>query len=166
MDQPDVLILDVLLLIVLPAVIGYVLGRWLGDSVKRRGWPPLGVRTLRLVIWILTSLVVIGGLAYTLGSYSFLSALTISAIAGIAVTLALQTTFQNILAGIMLIQRQFLHTGDKIQFGGMTGTVVSIGLVEVVIKTDTGALAMISNSNLISGPFVNFTAATRLSGEY
>ncbi len=160
------LVLDVLLLIVVPAVAGYTLSRTLGDIVKKRGWPPASVRTLRAVITVIWVAVVVADSAATLGSYSFLSALTVSAIAGVAVSLALQTTLSNILAGFILVQQRFLHIGDNIQFSGIKGTVVGIGLVEVVVRTEGGALAMLSNANLLAGPTINFTASQRLAGEY
>lgn len=166
MTATSTIILDAIFFIVLPAAVGYLLSRWSGDEAKRRGWSPIAVRTLRVVISIIWIAIAIAGAAATLGSFSFLSALTVSAVAGIAITLALQTTLQNILAGFILVQQRFLHMGDAIQFSGIKGTVVGIGLVEVVLKTDTGAFAMVSNSNLLSGPLVNFTAAERLAGEY
>ena len=159
-------IFDAFVLVALPIVVGPLVTRWAGNSAKRHGWPPTGVRTLRVVLTIVWIAVAIAGTAATLGSFSFLSALTLSAVAGIALTLALQTTLQNLLAGFILIRQRFLHMGDVIQFSGVKGTVVGIGLVEVVLRTESGALAMVSNSNLLAGPMVNFTAATRLSGEY
>lgn len=160
------LALDILLAIVLPAVVGIVLARWAGDAARRHGWPPLRVHSLRVTITCIWVAIVVGGSAVTLSSYSILSALTLSAIAGVAITLALQTTLQNIIAGFILIRNRFLHLGDQVQFSGVKGTVVGLGLIEVVIRTDTGALAMVSNANLLSGPLINLTASTRLSGEY
>lgn len=159
-------LLDVVVLIALPAIAGYLLSRWSGDAAKRHGWSPIAVRTLRVVITLGWIAVVIAGTAATLGSFSFLSALTVSAVAGIAVTLALQTVLQNMIAGFILIRRRFLHLGDAIQFSGIKGTVVSLGIVEVVLRTESGDLAMVSNANLLSGPMINFTAGKRLAGEY
>jgi small-conductance mechanosensitive channel len=160
------IILDGILFIAVPAVAGYFVSRWAGNAAKRQGWSPVKVRLLRVVITILWVAIVIAGTAATLGSFSFLSALTISAVAGIAITLALQTTLQNILAGFILLRERFLHLGDVIQISGVKGTVVGIGLIEVVVRTENGALAMVSYSNLIAGPMINFTAAERLAGEY
>lgn len=106
------------------------------------------------------------GLSATLGSISFLSTLTFSAIAGVAVTLALQTTLQNLVAGLLLLQHRFLRLGDEVQFSGLKGSVVGFGLVTTVLKLSDGNLAFVSNANLLSGPLVNFTAAQRLTGEY
>ena len=166
MPPADTLVANVALFIVLPAVVGYLLARWAGETAKRRGWSPLRVHTLRVVINVAWVVIVVAETAAILGSVSFLSALTVSAVAGIAVTLALQTTLQNILAGFILIQQRFLRIGDSIQFSGVKGTVVGIGLVEVVLRTESGALAMVSNSNLLAGPTLNFTATQRLAGEY
>ncbi len=166
MKSPEALVLDALVLVALPAVVGYLLSQAVGNAVRRRGWAPFRVRTLRIVITIAWVALAAAGAAVTLGTFSFLSALTVSAVAGIAVTLALQTTLQNLISGFVLIQQRFLRLGDSIQFSGIKGTVVSIGLLDVIVRTDGGALALVSNSNLLSGPLVNFTAATRLSGEY
>jgi len=166
MEPTDVVLLRVVLFIALPTVVGILLSKWICDAVRRRGWSPLGIRALRLVITVVWVSVAVAGATVVLGSFSFLSALTVSAVAGIAATLALQTTLQNILAGSVLFQRRFLRLGDVILFGGVKGTVVGIGLIEVVLKTENGALAMISKSNLLAGPMVNFSAATRLADAY
>jgi len=166
MTSVDPLIFDIVVYIAIPAIVGYFVAGWASDAAKRHGWSPLGVRTLRVLITIVWVAMVVAGTAATLGSFSFLSALTVSAIAGIAATLALQTTLQNILAGFILMQRRFLYLGDSVQFGSVKGIVVGMGLVEVVLKTETGALAMVSMSNLLAGPTTNFTAAQRLAGEY
>jgi small conductance mechanosensitive channel len=162
----ETVVLDAILLVALPAVVGYFLARWLGGAAKGRGWPPARVRTLRAVITIAWVAIATAGATATLGSFSFLSALTVSAIAGVAISLALQTTLQNILAGFILAQQRFLRTGDVIQVGGVKGTVVGIGLVDVILRTEAGPLAMVSTSNLLAGPTINFTATERLLGDY
>ncbi len=166
MTGTEALAIQIVLFIAVPAAVGIYLSGWAGNFAKRKGSSPLVVRTLRVVISVVWIAIVIAETASILGTFSFLSALTVSAVAGIAITLALQTTLQNILSGFILIRGRFLHIGDTVQFSGVKGTVVSIGLVEVVVRTDTGALALMSNSNLLSGPLINFTAAQRLAGEY
>ena len=159
-------LLDVVLLIVVPVIAGPVLTQWAGTREKRRGGTPAGVRGLRILITVAWVSVVGFGLFLTVGTISFLSTLTFSAIAGIGVTLALTTTLQNLVAGLILLQQRSLRVGDLVQFSGTKGKVVSFGLVTTVIKLDDGTLAFVSNSNLLGGPLINFTAAQRLSGEY
>jgi len=158
--------LDVLLLILVPGVAGPLIARWAGNRAKRSGSTPAKVRGIQILITVVWVAIVVVGISVTLGPLSFLSTLTFSAIASIAVTLALQTTLQNLVSGILLLQRRFIRVGDHVLFGGMKGTVVSFGLVTTVLKLEDGNLAFVSNSSLLSGPFVNYTAASRLAGEY
>jgi small conductance mechanosensitive channel len=160
-----VLYVGVSLAVVSP-VAGLLATKWVGDALKRRSETPLLVRVLRLAITAVWVSVTILGINLAVGGLSFLPTLTFSAIAGVAVTLALQTTLQNILAGFILLRARFLRLGDIVQLGGVSGSVVSIGVVSVVLRLENGALAIVSNSNLLSGPLVNYTAATRLAGEY
>ena len=160
------LILDAILLILVPVVVGPFLARWAGNRAKRTGATPAKVRGIEILITVAWVAIAAVGVSVTLGPISFLSTLTFSAIAGIAITLALQTTLQNLVSGIILLQHRFLRVGDLVQFSGMKGKVVGFGLVTTVIKLDDGSLAFVSNSNLLSGPLINFTAAKRLAGEY
>lgn len=160
------LLLQVVFLLAVPAVVGPLASKWAGDAAKRKGATPARVRGIHISITVVWVAVLFVGLSTTLGRVSFLSTLTFSAIAGIGVTLALQTTLQNLVSGVILLQRGFLRVGDTVQFSGLKGRVVSFGLVTTVLRLDDGSLAFVSNSNLLSGPLLNATAASRLKGEY
>lgn len=153
-------------LVAVPAVGGSALARWAGNRAKASEASPAvvrGVRTLVTVAWVT---LVAYGITLAFGPLSFFSTLTFTAVAGIAATLALQTTLQNIVAGFLLQRRRFLRMYDQVEVGGITGTIVSLGLVTTVVKTEDGTLAFVSNSTLLSGPLVNRTATARLRGEY
>lgn len=158
--------LEVVFLILLPIAVGIPLTKWAGDAAKRRGSSPLVVRTLRIVITVVWVVIALVGVSVAFAPFNPLSGLTVSAVGAIVVSLALQTTLQNMIAGVFLLRGRFLRLGDVVQFSGVKGTVVSIGLIEVVLKLDGGALVLVSNSNLIGGPMINFTAPVRLAGEY
>lgn len=162
----DRVLIELAGLVLVPGIAGPLLSRWVKDWAKRSGSTPATVRGLQIAITVSWVALVVVGLSVTLGSVSFLSTLTFSAIAGIAVTLALQTTLQNLVAGVLLLQHRFVRVGDAVQFSGLKGTVVGFGLVTTVIKQSDGTLAFVSNSNLLGGPLINFTAADRFSGEY
>jgi small conductance mechanosensitive channel len=157
---------EVIFLILVPGIAGPLLARWAGGRQKRLRASPARVRGIQIVVTVAWIAIVIVGVSVTFGPISFLSTLTFSAIAGIAGTLALQTTLQNLVSGIILLQRRVIRVGDVVQFSGIKGKVVAFGLVTTVIKLEDGTLAFASNSNLLSGPLLNFTAATRLAGEY
>src|SRR2546426_12462583 len=62
-------------------------------------------------------------------------ALTISGLVTLAVSLALQTTFSNMIAGILLFQDNTLRIGDDILYGSIRGQSHQ-GLVENYLGTD------------------------------
>jgi small conductance mechanosensitive channel len=153
-------------LVILPAAAGPLLARWACNRAKRSGLSPAFVRGLRGLCTVAWVSLVLAGLLVILGPPPFLSTLTITGIAGVTVSLALQTTLQNLVAGLMLHSRRFLRPGDVVQFNSISGTVVGLGPVSTVIRLEDGTLAFVSNANLLGGPLINRTASTRLSGEY
>lgn len=166
MALSELFFVEVALLIVVPVVAGIFLSKWIGDAAKRRGSSPLLVRTLRLLVTVIWISIVLVGSYLAFGPFSFLSALTVSAVVSIALVLALQTALQNIISGFTLLRQGFLRLGDVVQISGVKGSVVSIGLLNVVLKLEDGSLAVVSNATLLSGPYINHSTATRLAGEY
>ena len=158
--------IDLAILVILPAIVGPILTKWAGDAAKQHGSIPAAVRGIRILVTAVWLAIVTFGVTLLVGPVGFLSTLTVSAIGGIAVTLALQTTLQNIVAGFILLRSRFLRNGDLVLFGGVEGTVVTMGLISTVLKLRDGTLAFVSNSNLLSGPLVNRSTAERLKGEY
>ena len=86
----------------------------------------------------------------------------LSGIAGLAISLALQNTLSNIISGILILSDGVLRLHDSIEYSGVKGKVVKIGLRATWVKTDSGDIAIISNNYLANGPLVNFTARERL----
>lgn len=156
----------VLFLIALPAALGIYATRYIGVRAKQLGRAPTEVRAERIILTVVWVSIAVAGFYLAFGTFSLFPTLTVSAIAGLALSLSLQTTLQNIIAGSMLLRGRFLRVGDAIQYSGVKGRVASIGLVTVVVKADDGTLSMVSNSSLLSGPLTNFTASSRLAGEY
>jgi len=145
---------------------GYLLSRSAASWLRRREAPPTAVRWARLVISLLGLLLAAAVLFVAFGPLTVASGVTLSAVIGLAATLALQTVIGNVIAGVVLLRDRMLRLDDRIQIGGVTGTVVRLGLVSTWLRLDDGGLASVSNSNLLSGPLVNRTATDRLKGEY
>jgi small conductance mechanosensitive channel len=115
-----------------------------------------GLRIVALVI-IISAVLSFTGLA------SEFTSLTISGIAALVASLALQSSLSNVIAGIFLINDGVVRIDDEIEYSGVKGKVVRIALRNIWIKTESGAIAVVSNSSLSSGPLVNHTAIERLS---
>lgn len=148
------------------AVGGYLLSGRAAAWLRHRGAPPAAVRWARLAV-SLTGLLLAAAVVFVVfGPLTVAGGLTLSAVVGLAATLALQTTIANVIAGFILLRNRVLRLNDRIQIGGISGTVVRLGLVTTWLRVDDGSLASVSNSNLLSGPLVNHSTGDRLKGEY
>ena len=112
------------------------------------------------LIWVV---VAISGVATFTGLASQFAALTISGIAGLTISLALQSTIQNIISGFLLFSDGAIRVDDEISCGGIKGKVVRMALRNTWIRTDDGKIAIIGNSTLTSGPLTNHSATERLN---
>ena len=127
---------------------------------------PAFVRDITVGLRIVAALIVISTLLGLTGLSSEFTSLTISGIAALAVTLALQSSLSNVIANIILLREKAIRVDDTIQVSGIKGRIVRIALINTWIKLDSGEIAVVSNSNLLSGPFINFTATDRLTKNF
>lgn len=76
---------------------------------------------------------------------------------GIVLGIASQTSVGNIISGIFLISEKTFEIGDLIRVGDKTGTVYSIDLLSVKLKTLDNLLIRIPNQTMISTEVTNIT---------
>ncbi len=76
---------------------------------------------------------------------------------GIAIGFASQTSFANIISGIFLISEKPFVVGDIIQVGSTVGTVLSIDLLSIKLKTFDSRFVRIPNENMIKTEVINLT---------
>jgi small conductance mechanosensitive channel len=146
-------------------LVGQLLIRTITASARRAGVPQGQLHIFKeglMYIFIVLATVTVVHLS---GLTSEFTALTISGIAAIVLSLSLQTALSNVIAGILLLLDNTLRLNDVIQYGGIKGQVVKIGLRNSWVKTDEGNLVIISNSQIAGGPLVNYTASKRLLKE-
>jgi small conductance mechanosensitive channel len=156
------LIVEIVTIVVGSALFTEALIRGLTRLVRRAGGHAGLARSIRegfTVVWI--TLTGIGILSVT-GIASEFSFITISGIVGLAVSLALQNTLSNIISGVLLLSDGVLRLDDSVEYSGVKGVVVKIGLRATWVKTERGDIAVISNNYLVNGPLVNHTATQRL----
>ena len=131
-------------------------------GAKRAGASAELIRNVREGLSLLWVVFVVGWLVIVTGLGSIFSFLTLSGIVGLAISLALQNTLSNIISGILLLSDGVLRLHDSVEYSGVKGKVVKIGLRATWVKTDSGDIAIISNNYLVNGPLLNFTAGQRL----
>jgi|APThiThiocy_cv2_1041547.scaffolds.fasta_scaffold00623_3 small conductance mechanosensitive channel len=81
--------------------------------------------------------------------------------AGLAIGLALQGTLQNIASGIMLLVLRPFRVGEYITVGGISGTVLEIGLFATQLRTWDGLYVMAPNNQLWNTAVTNYSRNPR-----
>lgn len=146
-------------------IVGTLLTRLVHGIARRAGASKQVVSSITELMGVLMLLAAVGVLSTLTGLSSYLTALTISGIAGLAISLALQTTLSNIISGILMLRDGVVHLGDDLQYGGpggLRGVVVRVSLRTTWLKTPDGVISVIGNSTLAAGPILNYTAGARL----
>lgn len=157
------LILEVILAVLLSFIVGELVIRSITKLARRANVPKPVTRNVREVITAVWFVISLAWVLQILGLTSILTSLTVSGIVGLTISLGLQTTLSNVIAGIFLLQDNALHTGDKILIGTVKGEVVKLGLRNTWLRNETGEIVIISNSSLSNGPLTNYTAKDRLN---
>jgi small-conductance mechanosensitive channel len=78
-------------------------------------------------------------------------------IAGIAIGFAAQTSVSNVISGMFLITEKSFAVGDVIRVGAFTGTVLTIDLLSVKIRTFDNQYIRVPNETLIKSEVTNIT---------
>ena len=147
------------------AIVGELFRRGLTAIARRAGASKQLVRNIRDGVRIAWIIVATAAVLVVTGVASEFQALTVTGLAGLAISLALQTTLSNIIAGVLLFWDKTLRLNDVISYSGVKGIVVRVGLRSTLVRTQEGSIAIIGNSTLLNGPFINYTAEERLVGK-
>lgn len=161
-DSLTAVIFGIAVILVAAFAVGEVVIRIVARIMRRAGVSPAVIRDVRDAVTVIILGVAITGIAGLTGLSSEFTTLTISGVAGLAVSLALQTTLTNIISGILMLHDRILHLGDEIEYSGAKGKVVKIGFRNTWIQDEKGSVIVISNTSLANGPLINHTASTRL----
>ncbi|WP_033567449.1 small-conductance mechanosensitive channel MscS [Dickeya undicola] len=109
----------------------------------------------------LSALVRYGVIAFTLiAALSRVGVQTTSIIAvlgaaGLAVGLALQGSLSNFAAGVLLVVFRPFRTGEFVDLGGISGTVIQIQIFSTTLRTADGKIIVVPNGKIISGNIIN-----------
>ncbi|WP_018525204.1 mechanosensitive ion channel family protein [Alkalispirochaeta alkalica] len=76
---------------------------------------------------------------------------------GIAVGIASQTSLSNIISGFFLVSERYFEIGDVLKVGEQMGTVYSVDLLSIKIRTFDNVLLRIPNQHLLEQTITNVT---------
>jgi len=134
--------------------------------IHLRGYRPgtIGSQLVRLACKLLT-VVLVGWLVIVAADYLGISVAPLLAgfgVGGLAVALAAQHTFENIIAGIVLFADAPVRIGDFCQFGDLRGTVEQIGLRSTRIRSFDRTMITVPNSEFAKLKLVNYSRRDRI----
>lgn len=109
-------------------------------------------RFVRYTAIVILFLIIISELEINLGAI-----FGAAGVIGIVIGVASQTSIGNIVSGFFLVSEKPFEIGDLIRIGDKTGTVYSIDLLSIKIKTLDNLLLRIPNQTVISTEVINVT---------
>ncbi|MBD3636849.1 MAG: mechanosensitive ion channel family protein [Crocinitomicaceae bacterium] len=102
---------------------------------------PIVRKGLKIIIWTLGIVVGLNNAGYNVGAV-----IAGLGIGGLAFALAAQDTVKNFFGGIMIFADKPFQVGERIQIGGIDGTVKEIGIRSTRIETLAGRIVTVPNS--------------------
>ncbi len=104
--------------------------------------------------------VLVLGCADHLG-FSTTSVITLAGSLGLAFSLAMQNSLANVAGGIFILTSKPFVTGDYIESGDVSGTVVSIGFIHTQINTVNNQQIYVPNGTISAANIVNYSREAR-----
>ena len=111
----------------------------------------LKAQTFKLIAKILKYSFFVLAVIYVLGIFNIkiTALLGAAGIAGVAIGFAAQTSFSNIISGFFILSEKSIKIGDYITIKDVSGTVDSIDMLSVKIKTPDNQMVRVPNETII-----------------
>jgi len=94
------------------------------------------------------------------------SVIAILGAAGMAIGLALQGSLSNFAAGVLLVTLRPLKTGEYVDLGNVSGTVLNIHVFYTTLRTLDGKIVVVPNNKIISGNIINYSREPARRNEF
>lgn len=145
--------------IALIIIIGYLVILFLNLMIRRLLWKNLNLQSKfilnRFILY--SGFVIIILLVLDQLNIKLTALLGAAGVLGIVLGIASQASIGNIISGFFIISEKTFEIGDLIRVGDKTGTVYSIDLLSVKLKTVDNLLVRIPNQTLITSDITNIT---------
>ena len=85
--------------------------------------------------------------------------IAMASVLSLAVSLAVQNMLANVIGGFTLLYTQPFHSGDYVDIGADSGTVVEIGMSYTKLQTPDSKIISIPNSTVVAAQVVNYSVS-------
>ena len=148
-----------LLRVVILVLVGWLVIRVLMRMVDRlldRGKSVASIKmyihtAVKIFLWFLLALMLAG----TLGVETT-SIIAMLSVAGLAVSMALQSTLANLAGGLVLLVTKPFGVGDYVEADGVSGTISNLALAYTTFNTPDNKEIFVPNSQLSAAKIINY----------
>src|SRR5512137_311237 len=149
---------------IVAAIIFWIVGRWLiglvgrmmQQAFERQKLDPSLIRYIGNFVAVTLNIILVVAILGYFGIQTTTFAALVAGV-GIAVGAAWSGLLSNLAAGIFLIVLRPFKVGDFVTVGGITGTVMEIGLLATNINTPDNVITLICNCKIFADTIQNFT---------
>lgn len=107
---------------------------------------------VRIILYFLLILMVANNLGIDITSL-----VALLSVAGLAVSLAIESSLSNLAGGVTILITKPFAKGDFIEIGGVSGTAQEIGLVYTKVLTADNKVVQVPNKEVSSEKIINYT---------
>jgi small-conductance mechanosensitive channel len=132
-----------------------IFSRLCGRIAQKRFSLQAGMITQKAIFYAGSTLILVMLLSQL--GFQLTALLGAAGIVGVAIGFASQTSVSNIISGLFLISEKPFTVGDVIKVGNTTGTVLSIDLLSVKVRTFDNQFVRMPNEMLIKAEVSNTT---------
>lgn len=111
--------------------------------------------TVKFVLYALTLIIVLGILGIPITSL-----IAVLSVLGLAFSLAVQGSLSNLAGGVTILSTKPFEVDDFVEIGGVSGTVVEIGLFYTKLCTADKKDIFIPNGSVSSSTIINYSSET------
>jgi small conductance mechanosensitive channel len=149
---------------IVAAIIFWIVGRWLiglvgrmmKQAFEKQKLDPSLIRYIGSFVAVTLNIILVVAILGYFGVQTTTFAALVAGV-GLAVGVAWSGLLSNLAAGIFLIVLRPFKVGDFVTVGGITGTVMEIGLFATTVNTPDNVLTLIGNGKIFSDTIQNFT---------
>jgi small-conductance mechanosensitive channel len=149
------LIARCVLTILVGVLVIQLINRFIVRKVGRVGTPHVQMLLEHFVYYVGSGIILVSVL-HALG-FQLTALLGAAGIFGAAVAFASQTSVANVISGIFLLAEHSFAVGDYIKVGEVEGTVLSIDLLSIKLKSGDNVLVRVPNEQIIRSSVRNFS---------
>lgn len=112
--------------------------------------------TVKVILYFLVLVIICGQLGINVTSL-----VAAFSIVGVAFSLSIQGSLSNVMSGITLLFTKQFAVDDYIEAGGVSGTVVEIGISHCKLRTSDNKDIYVPNSTIVSEKIINYSTETK-----